>query len=202
MLALNRAEDGKKGALASSQADMSGSKGSHKKVLPGKVHAIGTANYIAPEILRGEEHTPAVDWWSFGVIVFEALTGAYPFPGETKPEVYERVLSNQIDWPTVDVATPGEEAVQLSPQAIDLIKKLLEDDPKKRLGSRGVEEVKRHPFFQGLDWTNLRSATPPFVPHVSNPADTRYFAEDSRKRFSLKELLASLQNVLWLSELE
>ncbi len=194
-LARNRIEEEKKILLGASQSDSSSSKNAHKKVSTEAARIIGTPNYIAPEIIRGEEHTTAVDWWSFGVIAFEMLTGTYPFPGETELEVYQRILANDIDWPSRSAATPDGEAVELSPQAIDLIKRLLDDDPMKRLGSQGTEEVKNHAFFQGIDWATLHSAKTPFTPSVSNPTDTRYFAEDLRKRFSLKELIISLQNV-------
>lgn len=59
-------------------------------------------------------------------------------------------------------------------------------DPKKRLGSKGIQEIKDHPFFKGLDWENIKNMNPPFVPHVQNEIDTTFFADD--KKFNVKEL--------------
>ncbi len=91
---------------------------------------VGTPDYLAPEILLGASHGPGVDFWSLGVILYEFLTGIPPFSGETPEDVFSNILHADILWPEV----PDE----MSYEAKDLISKLLERDPEKRLGRNGL----------------------------------------------------------------
>jgi len=131
---------------------------------------VGTPDYLAPEALLGTGGgKPTIDWWSVGVTLFEFMTGIPPFNDETPDLIFENILSGDIPWPLV----PEE----MSYVAQDIIKKLLDPNPTTRLGAGGVEEIKNHPFFEGLDWENLylepRHAT--FVPRIQDEADTGYF---------------------------
>eukprot|EP01102_Stenamoeba_stenopodia_P009380 TRINITY_DN2760_c0_g1_i1.p1 TRINITY_DN2760_c0_g1~~TRINITY_DN2760_c0_g1_i1.p1 ORF type:complete len:720 (+),score=92.39 TRINITY_DN2760_c0_g1_i1:491-2650(+) len=110
----------------------------------------GTPEYIAPEIILTKGHGRGVDWWSLGVLLFEMLAGHPPFYGDSNYTVFERILQRMLTMPT-----------HLNPQAKDLIEQLLVREPSKRLGcgEGGAEEVKRHPWFHGIDWDGLhRSA--------------------------------------------
>jgi ribosomal protein S6 kinase alpha-5 len=83
-----------------------------------------------------------VDWWSLGVLTFELLTGTSPFSSEnsnenTQSQVSQRILKNEPRIPS-----------RLSSDVRDLIRRLLEKNPQKRLGARGVEEIKKHKFFR------------------------------------------------------
>jgi serine/threonine-protein kinase OXI1 len=111
---------------------------------------VGTEDYVAPEIVAGSGHDYAVDWWGLGVVIYEMLYGCTPFRGRSRRETFHRVL-------TAPPELPGE-----ATPLCDLITRLLEKDPGKRLGARGV---KRHAFFRGVDWDRvLDVARPPFIP--------------------------------------
>ncbi|KAJ8405177.1 hypothetical protein AAFF_G00321680 [Aldrovandia affinis] len=136
----------------------------------------GTIEYMAPEIIRGKSgHGKSVDWWSLGILMFEFLTGASPFTLEgeknSQSEVSRRILRCDPPFPP-----------EISPLARDLLRKLLVKDPRKRLGSgpRGAEDIKGHPFFKGLSWSDLaeRKVDAPFKPELRNELDVGNFAEE------------------------
>ena len=79
---------------------------------------------MAPEVIQGEDHTPSLDFWSLGVITYEFLTGALPFNDETPEKVFKRILSRDIKFPTI-----GRDEDEMTPEAHDLINKLLNSDP-------------------------------------------------------------------------
>ncbi|KAK6141552.1 hypothetical protein DH2020_024705 [Rehmannia glutinosa] len=97
---------------------------------------VGTEEYVAPEVIRGDGHEFAVDWWALGVLCYEMMYGATPFKGKNRKETYRKIL----------LAEPGFIG---KPNALtDLIGKLLEKDPTRRLGyCRGASEIKEHEFF-------------------------------------------------------
>lgn len=111
---------------------------------------VGTEEYVAPEMLLGKGHDFAVDWWSLGILLYEMLYGFTPFKGDNRKETFSRIL-------TKPAQLVGE------PTALrDLISKLLEKDPTKRIG---VEQVKAHQFFKGVDWNLLLTISrPPYIP--------------------------------------
>ncbi|KAG0053943.1 hypothetical protein BGZ83_000169, partial [Gryganskiella cystojenkinii] len=123
---------------------------------------LGTPDYLAPELLLGIGHGAAVDWWSLGVCLFEFLTGYPPFMDEAPEAIFKNILNHDIQWP--------EEG--LSWEAHDLINKLLNRDPAQR---PSPTELKAHPFFQGVDWLNIRSQEAPFIPSPNDNTDTSYF---------------------------
>ncbi|KAL4703944.1 hypothetical protein ACJJTC_009549, partial [Scirpophaga incertulas] len=137
----------------------------------------GTIEYMAPEVVRSgsQGHDIAVDWWSVGVLTYELLTGASPFTVEgernTQQEITKRIVRCSYPVPT-----------DVSPEVQDFIKKLLVKDPRRRLGGgeHDAEELKRHPFFQNLDWeaVSRREVAAPFVPQLSHAADTCNFADE------------------------
>ncbi|KAK0546010.1 rim15, signal transduction response regulator [Tilletia horrida] len=128
---------------------------------------VGTPDYLAPESILGiGMDDMAVDWWALGVILYEFLYGIPPFHAETPDRVFDNILSRRIDW---------DEDVEISPAARDLMERLMCTDPQKRLGAKGADEVKQHPFFEGIDWENVAAGEGPFVPHVADPESTDYF---------------------------
>ncbi|XP_004238243.2 probable serine/threonine protein kinase IRE4 isoform X1 [Solanum lycopersicum] len=129
--------------------------------------AVGTPDYLAPEILLGTEHGSAADWWSVGIVLFELITGIPPFNSEHPEGIFDNILNKQIPWPSV----PEE----MSFEARDLIDRLLVHDPNKRLGAKGASEVKAHQFFRGVDWDNLALQKAAFVPQTDGVDDTSYF---------------------------
>jgi serine/threonine kinase 38 len=128
---------------------------------------VGTPDYIAPEVFGQLGYDELVDWWSLGVILFEMLVGYPPFYSEDSSVTCQKIMS----WKKV-LRIPPEPV--LSPEAVDLILKLLRD-PSDRLGCRGVEEIKRHPFFKNVDWENLRKTHAPYIPDLIGDTDTRHF---------------------------
>lgn len=118
-----------------------------KKLRNNTKNIIGTPDYIAPEIITSEamSTSPTVDWWSVGVILFEFLVGVPPFNDETIEKIFENIINHRIPWEQIEV---GYEENQISPEAKDLIDKLIKRDPKSRLGYNGVEEIKGHIFFK------------------------------------------------------
>jgi len=132
-----------------------------------KPRVVGTPDYLAPEILMGTGHGgPEVDWWALGVIVYEFLTGVPPFSGDSPQEIFDRILRRDILWPK-----------EMDPVARDFIDKLLVLNPDKRLGHNGADEVKSHPFFNGINWDTVyeENREDIFVPHLDDPEDTSYF---------------------------
>lgn len=129
--------------------------------------AVGTPDYLAPEILLGTQHGYAADWWSVGIILFELITGFPPFTAELPEVIFDNILNKNIPWPSV----PSD----MSSEVQDLIDRLLSPDPNQRLGAKGASEVKVHPFFTGVDWDNLTLQKAAFVPQPDSIDDTSYF---------------------------
>ncbi|KAK4390678.1 putative serine/threonine protein kinase IREH1 [Sesamum angolense] len=129
--------------------------------------AVGTPDYLAPEILLGTEHGYAADWWSVGIILFEFITGVPPFNADHPENIFDNILNRKIPWPLV----PNE----MSYEAQDLIDRFLVHDPNQRLGANGASEVKAHSFFSGVDWDNLTLQKAAFVPQPERMDDTSYF---------------------------
>jgi len=121
----------------------------------------GTPEYLAPEILEGARYGKAVDWWSFGTLVFEMLTGLPPFYCEDVQQMYSKIMTAELQIPD-----------SVTSDAADLIRKLLERDPERRL--QDPEQIKIHPFFASIDFNRLvnKQITPPFVPDVKDESDT------------------------------
>jgi protein-serine/threonine kinase len=131
----------------------------------------GTPEYLAPEILRKEGHGKAVDWYSFGALIYEMLTGLPPFYTKDRDKLFERIKRADITFPAY-VTDPSK----------NVLKRLLDKSPAKRLGSgdSGGEEIKQNTFFAGVDWEAVlkKEITPPFKPDVSGPGDTKYFDKE------------------------
>lgn len=119
----------------------------------------GTPEYLAPELLLGQGYNKTVDWWTLGVLLYEMLTGLPPFYDENTNEMYRKILSDPLNFPSHEIVPPA---------ARDLLTKLLNRDPKKRLGANGSSEIKSHEFFHGIDWRKLlqRKYEPTFKPSV------------------------------------
>lgn len=116
-----------------------------------------TLEYPAPEQLRGEDITEAVDWWTLGIFLYEFLTGLPPFYDEDINEKHRKILSDPLRFSGPKLIPP---IVQ------DLLSRLLNRNPKQRLGTNGVCEIKSHPFFHGIDWDKVvqRGYEPTFRP--------------------------------------
>uniref|UniRef100_A0A8C7TK40 Ribosomal protein S6 kinase n=1 Tax=Oncorhynchus mykiss TaxID=8022 RepID=A0A8C7TK40_ONCMY len=135
----------------------------------------GTIEYMAPEVVNRRGHTQSADWWSFGVLMFEMLTGSLPFQGKDRKETMVLILKAKLGMPQF-----------LSPEVQSLIRALFKRNPANRLGAGpdGVEEIKRHHFFGNIDWNKLyrREIKPPFKPAVGRPEDTFHFDPEFTSR--------------------
>ncbi|CAO2824074.1 unnamed protein product [Amaranthus hypochondriacus] len=121
---------------------------------------VGTHEYLAPEIIKGEGHGSAVDWWTFGIFLYELLYGRTPFKGAGNEETLANVVLQNLKFP---------DSPLVSLQARDLISALLVKEPDNRLGTeRGAAEIKQHPFFEGLNWALIRCALPPELPEYQS----------------------------------
>ena len=104
----------------------------------------GTPDYLAPEIIAMEGADKMADWWSFGILLFEMLCGIPPFYNENLDKTYDMIQHGAVRFP---------KKIYISDEAKDIILRLLEKNPKNRLGSQsGIEEIKKHPFFAKIDF--------------------------------------------------
>ena len=131
----------------------------------------GTPEYLAPEIINDEGHDKNVDWWSFGILVYEMMAGRPPFYTSNHQKMYELITRGKLAFPTA-----------FSADAKDFLKKILVQDPASRLGGgpEDIEEMKKHPFFASIDFDKLarRQITPPYKPQVSGDDDFRNFDKE------------------------
>ncbi|TFY78076.1 hypothetical protein EWM64_g5935 [Hericium alpestre] len=130
----------------------------------------GTPEYIAPELLESQGYTKTVDWWTLGVLLYEMMTGLPPFYDENVNVMYQRILSDPLQFPP-----------DMPAEAQSVIAQLLQRDPSRRLGANGGEEIKRHPFFsRHIDWHRLmqKKIPPPFKPSVESVLDVANFDQE------------------------
>nr|AML78924.1 putative LOV domain-containing protein [Handroanthus umbellatus] len=114
---------------------------------------VGTEEYIAPEIITGEGHSSAIDWWALGILLYEMLYGRTPFRGKNRQKTFANILHKDLTFPS---------SIPVSLAARQLIHGLLNRDPASRLGSNGgANEIKQQPFFRGINWPLIRCMRPP-----------------------------------------
>nr|CAB3476074.1 unnamed protein product [Digitaria exilis] len=144
---------------------------------------VGTHEYLAPEVITGQGHGSAVDWWTLGVFMYEMIYGRTPFKGESNEKTLANIMKQALAFPRVAASTGREWDEHLRAQ--DLMRQLLVKNPKRRLGGcTGSGEVKRHEFFKGVNWALVRSVRPPEVPKpqvVVAPAMKKKVVVMSRK---------------------
>ena len=143
-----------------------------KKKLPKKnrliaYSTVGTPDYIAPEVFSQNGYGEEADWWSIGVMFFEMVVGFPPFFSENPSDTCKKI----VKWKE-HFSIPSD--ANLSPEAENFILRMV-SPPETRLGIHGVEEIKRHPYFKGIDWNNIRKMKAPFIPELKNDYDTHYF---------------------------
>lgn len=144
---------------------------------------VGTHEYLAPEIIKGDGHGSAVDWWTFGVFLYELLYGKTPFRGPGNDETLANVVSQNLRFP---------DNPSVSSNAKDLIRGLLVKEPENRFGSlRGAAEIKQHPFFEGLNWALIRSAAPP----ETQPCNVVTLAKERKKEGKCLEFRSNSEDL-------
>jgi p90 ribosomal S6 kinase len=130
---------------------------------------------MAPEVVNRKGHGTTADWWSFGVLMYEMLTGSLPFQGENRKATMTMILKAKLGMPQF-----------LSPEAQSLLRVLFKRNPQNRLGSgpNGIENIKAHAFFKSIDWEKLcrRAISPPFKPACGRADDAYYFDTEFTSR--------------------
>ncbi|PKA51063.1 Serine/threonine-protein kinase OXI1 [Apostasia shenzhenica] len=141
---------------------------------------VGTQEYVSPEVVRGDGHNFAVDWWALGILTYEMAYGRTPFRGRSRKETFRNVLTKQPEF-------VGKHRSGLT----DLISRLLSKDPTRRLGYvGGAEEVKAHPFFNGVKWELLADVgRPPFLATAEEmeEGEVRLNASDRTASFDVRD---------------
>jgi len=120
----------------------------------------GTPEYLAPEVLEGRGYTKAVDWWSFGTLMFEMLTGLPPYYSQDVQQMYFKIMNAKLEFPdNLDESTQS------------ILRGLLERDPNKRLSD--AQAIKQHPYFKSIDWDKIlkKEIVPPYIPPVRDRSD-------------------------------
>ena len=130
---------------------------------------VGTVDYMAPEIIQGKEYDEKVDWWSLGALGWDLLTGCPPFYGNNRAKIQENIVKKKLVMP-----------YYLSPDAKDILNKLLQKNPVKRWGVEDEPRMKKHRFFRKIDWERLEmkdvQGGPPIRPLVTDPELAENFA--------------------------
>ncbi|XP_048430115.1 protein kinase PINOID [Pyrus x bretschneideri] len=140
---------------------------------------VGTHEYVTPEVASGGSHGNAVDWWAFGIFLYELIYGHTPFAAPSNETTLRNIVKKPLTFPT---STPSS---ALEGHARDLISAFLNKDPDRRLGSkRGAADVKKHPFFKGINLALVRSIAPPMIPGLIRRQNTTPYyqakSEDGR----------------------
>ena len=142
----------------------------------------GTPEYIAPEVILGKRYNQSVDFYGLGLLIFEMLSGYNPYKiqnyGNNTNMMFEMIVSERVEF-----SFPKK---YFNDDAKHLVKQLMQKNPRKRLGngSNGIDEIKQHPFFKGIDWEELSSRTMevPFKPNMETDIDTKYVDKEFLKQ--------------------
>ena len=130
----------------------------------------GTPGYMAPEVVNAKPHGLVVDFWALGVIIYELMNGKRPYGGIHRKEYKENLASSEIQ------IKKGTQPKGWSNDSVDIVNKLLKRKEDKRLGSKGIEEIKKHNWFKNFDWHGVINikVNAPFI-----PIKTEDFFDDS-----------------------
>jgi serine/threonine-protein kinase Psk1 len=133
---------------------------------------LGTVEYMAPEVVLGQPYGKACDWWSFGALGYDLLTGNPPFRGGNHAKIQQNILKQKLVLPYF-----------LSADSKDLLLRLLRKEAPKRLGSnmpKDLQAMKKHRFFRKIDWKKLaaREVEPPIQPMITDPELAENFAAE------------------------
>lgn len=156
---------------------------------------VGTAHYVSPEVLTSKQVCSSSDLWALGCIIYQLLSGLPPFRGGHEFQIFQKIQKLEYDFPD-----------GFDPVARELVEKLIVIEPTQRLGCEelgGIEKLKSHPFFEGIDWAHLSVSKPPellpYLPATTDNPDQLW----SRPGFDDKrivELITNNVNVCSISE--
>lgn len=131
----------------------------------------GTPEFMAPEILMDKRYGRAVDWWAFGVLIYQMLLQQSPFRGEDEDEIYDAILADEPLYP-----------IHMPRDSVSILQKLLTREPELRLGSgpTDAQEIMSHAFFNSVNWEDIyhKRIPPPFKPQITSATDTSNFDQE------------------------
>ncbi|KAH7388848.1 protein kinase C [Pyrenochaeta sp. MPI-SDFR-AT-0127] len=146
----------------------------------------GTPEFMAPEILLDKKYGRAVDWWAFGVLIYQMLLQQSPFRGEDEDEIYDAILADEPLYP-----------IHMPRDSVSILQKLLTREPEMRLGSgpTDAQEIMSHAFFRNINWDDIyhKRVPAPFIPQITSPTDTSNFDTEFT---SVTPVLTPVQSVL------
>ncbi|KAH0542023.1 hypothetical protein FGG08_003572 [Glutinoglossum americanum] len=146
----------------------------------------GTPEFMAPEILLDKKYGRAVDWWAFGVLIYQMLLQQSPFRGEDEDEIYDAILADEPLYP-----------IHMPRDSVSILQKLLTREPEMRLGSgpTDAQEIMSHAFFRNINWDDIynKRVPAPFLPQITSPTDTSNFDSEFT---SVTPVLTPVQSVL------
>ena len=146
----------------------------------------GTPGYMAPEVMKGRNHSFPVDFFAIGVIGYEFMIGSRPYCGKNRKEIKEQMLSKAVII-NEDILPSG-----WSKESADFINKLLERKDNKRLGYKeGAKELMKHHWLKYYPWDELKnkSLLAPFIPDPNDNFDKNYcesidkISEETKSRY-------------------
>ncbi|KAL9585109.1 MAG: hypothetical protein Q9203_004392 [Teloschistes exilis] len=147
----------------------------------------GTPEFMAPEILLDKKYGRAVDWWAFGVLIYQMLLQQSPFRGEDEDEIYDAILADEPLYP-----------IHMPRDSVSILQKLLMREPELRLGSgpTDAQEIMSHAFFRNINWDDFheKKVPPPFMPQITNATDTSNFDSEFT---SVTPVLTPVQSAAW-----
>lgn len=143
--------------------------GARGKALPQSVFTSLPVLRLTPfQILLDKKYGRAVDWWAFGVLIYQMLLQQSPFRGEDEDEIYDAILADEPLYP-----------IHMPRDSVSILQKLLTREPDQRLGSgpTDAQEVMNQPFFRNVNWDDIfhKRVAPPFMPTIKNATDTSNF---------------------------
>ena len=148
----------------------------------------GTPEFMAPEILLDKKYGRAVDWWAFGVLIYQMLLQQSPFRGEDEDEIYDAILADEPLYP-----------IHMPRDSVSILQKLLTREPELRLGSGpgDAQELMSHAFFKGVNWDDIyhKRVPTPFKPSIKNEKDTSNFDSEFT---SVTPVLTPVQSGKWI----
>ncbi|GAA5972963.1 hypothetical protein JCM21900_004308 [Sporobolomyces salmonicolor] len=131
----------------------------------------GTPEFMAPEIILEQRYGRAVDWWAFGVLIYEMLLGQSPFRGDDEDEIFDAILEDEPLYP-----------IHMPKDSVSILQKLLTKDPTRRLGAGEADalEIRSHLFFKDTNWDDVfhKRIPSPFFPAISSATDTSNFDQE------------------------
>lgn len=138
------------------------------------------------QILLDKKYGRAVDWWAFGVLIYQMLLQQSPFRGEDEDEIYDAILADEPLYP-----------IHMPRDSVSILQKLLTREPELRLGSgpTDAQEIMSHAFFRNINWDDIyhKRVAPPFVPTITSATDTSNFDTEFT---SVTPVLTPVQSVL------